>query len=51
MSLFWLCITVACLVWYITMVVFVGIRGFIDIFEMLGSLKTSNTYPKARQTD
>lgn len=35
---FWLLLTIACVVWYSTITVYVAIRGSIDIKEMLTSL-------------
>ena len=35
---FWLVLTVACLVWYSTVTVYVAVRGLWDIREMLARL-------------
>lgn len=43
---FWLCIVVACVVWYSTITIVVAIKGAYDIRSMLQSLKTG-----ARTTD
>ena len=37
--LFWKLLTAACLAWYATITVYVAIRGFKDIREMLKKLK------------
>ncbi len=36
--LFWFCLTVACLVWYSTITVYVAIKGWMDIKNMLKNL-------------
>ncbi len=36
---FWWCVTVACLVWFSTITVYVAIRGGYDIKHMLHRLK------------
>jgi hypothetical protein len=35
---FWLLITMACVVWYSTITIYVAIRGVFDIKHMLGRL-------------
>ena len=35
---FWLLLTIACVVWYSTITVYVGIRGALDIKNMLQQL-------------
>lgn len=40
MTIFWLIIAIFCVVWYFTMTIYVGIRGFFDIQEMLLALKS-----------
>ncbi len=42
MKLFWLIVLIFCIVWYATMTLYVGIRGFFDIFSMLQSIKENN---------
>ena len=36
---FWLAMTIACLVWYSTITVYVSIRGAFDIQKMLDELR------------
>ena len=38
---FWLLLTIACVVWYATITVYVGIRGALDIKHMLRDLAAS----------
>jgi hypothetical protein len=38
---FWLVITVACLIWFSTITVYVAIRGAFDIKHMLARLRDS----------
>lgn len=38
---FWGALTIACLVWYTTITVYVAIRGFSDIRTMLARLRES----------
>ena len=35
---FWLLVTVACVVWYMTVTVFVAVKGFSDIKTMFASM-------------
>lgn len=35
---FWLLLTIACMVWYSTITVYVGIKGVADIKQMLARL-------------
>jgi hypothetical protein len=37
--LFWLLLSLACIVWYIFITIYVAIKGFIDIKTMLKRLK------------
>ncbi len=37
----WLALTIACVVWYSTITVYVAIRGFVDIRTMLARLAAS----------
>jgi hypothetical protein len=37
---FWLLLTIACLVWYSTVTVYVGFKGIADIKQMLARLET-----------
>ena len=39
---FWFLLTIACLVWYSTITVYVAIRGCFDIRSMLDRLKETN---------
>lgn len=39
---FWGLLTLAVLVWYSTVTVYVGVRGFADIKQMLRSLKENH---------
>ncbi len=39
---FWLLLTIACVVWYSTVTVYVSIRGAFDIRGMLGRLRDRN---------
>jgi hypothetical protein len=41
--LFWKLLTAACLLWYATITVYVAIRGFRDIREMLRRLKENRS--------
>ncbi len=38
---FWLVMTIACLVWYSTITVYVAVRGSFDIQKMLDELRRS----------
>jgi hypothetical protein len=40
---FWWLMTMACVVWYSTITVYVAIRGAVDIKDMLASLDRSET--------
>jgi hypothetical protein len=54
MASFWWWLTVACLVWYCTITVYVAIRGAWDIQGMLARLKANNLPNEpddARQTE
>jgi hypothetical protein len=42
---FWGLITLAVLVWYSTITIYVGIRGAVDIKHMLRNLKESDQRP------
>ncbi len=48
---FWWWLTVACLVWYCTIAVYVGIRGASDIKGMLGRLRDINLRDEASEAD
>jgi hypothetical protein len=48
---FWWWLTVACLVWYCTITVYVGIRGAFDIQGMLARLKANSLQDEAPATD
>ena len=39
---FWLLMTVACIVWYSTITIYVAIKGCFDIKHMLAKLKDQN---------
>lgn len=39
---FWFLLTLACVVWYSTITVYVAIKGSVDIREMLVRLKQQN---------
>jgi hypothetical protein len=39
---FWLVITVACLVWFSTVTIYVAVRGALDIKHMLARLRALN---------
>jgi len=44
---FWWLLTMACVIWYSTITVYVAVRGFADIKEMLARLHdTTNDAPK-----
>lgn len=43
MIVFWLVVAIFCIVWYFTMTLYVGVRGFFDIQEMLRALKSDGT--------
>ena len=43
----WLVLTMACVIWYSTMTVYVAIRGVADIKGMLKRLAASNETPEA----
>lgn len=40
---FWYLLTLACVVWYSTITVYVAIRGIIDIRGMLSRLRNGNS--------
>ena len=44
---FWGLLTLAVLVWYATITVYVGIRGAFDIRQMLRSLRKNHSAPSA----
>jgi hypothetical protein len=39
---FWLLLTIACIVWYSTVTVYVGFKGIADIKQMLARLSEKN---------
>ena len=39
LHLFWLILVGACLTWYGTITIYIAVRGFADIREMLATLK------------
>jgi hypothetical protein len=39
---FWLLLTIACLVWYSTVTVYVGFKGIADIKQMLARLSAQS---------
>lgn len=43
MKIFWLGVLMFCIVWYATMTLYVGIRGFFDIFSMLKSIRNGKS--------
>lgn len=49
---FWWLLTIACVVWYCTITVYVAVKGWMDIGEMLTHLgKTQETPPPDRTPD
>ena len=38
---FWLLLTIACIVWYSTITVYVGFKGYADIKQMLARLSAT----------
>ncbi len=51
MKIFWLLVAIFCVVWYFTMTFYVGIRGFIDIQEMLTALKSDEQFQQLKKTN
>lgn len=45
--LIWWALTIACVVWYCTITIYVAIKGFIDIRTMLGDLDERNANARA----
>jgi hypothetical protein len=45
MAAFWLVMTVACLLWYSTVTIYVAVKGFKDIQQMLKRLSDNQRHP------
>lgn len=45
---FWLCLTIACLVWYATITVYVSVKGARDVRSMLSRLGAARPRPAKR---
>jgi hypothetical protein len=47
--LFWFCLTAGCILWYSTITIYVAVKGYKDIKNMLKNLNDTNTSREKEQ--